>query len=115
VDARSTPPRIAAVLVADQRIEYCDMQPPAEVLALFKKRDDGDIMSLELLSIALGLSSFAERIAGRNVEIFSDNTGLQLCLPVASVICICVPLCLLCQVQRVSQEKGRQKNGTTVA
>ena len=75
VDARSTPPRVAAVLVADGRIEYSDMEPGQEVLAQFKSRKDGLIMCLELLSIAFGLSCFGKRIQGRNLELFSDNTG----------------------------------------
>ena len=108
VDARSKPPRVAAVLVADKRIEYCDLEPPAEVLALFKKRDDGDIMSLELLSIALGLSSFAERLAGRNVEIFSDNTGLLLLSLVAGLHVVVFP-CVCCSGAESATRKGSSK------
>ena len=66
-------------------------------MALFKPRNDGDIMSLELLSIAFGpnascflicpslnvfqyvagLCTFEKQLRGRNVEIFSDNTGAE--------------------------------------
>ena len=53
-DARSTPPRVAAVLVDGQEILWCDMQPTDELVQQFVKRADGQIMMLELLAIALG-------------------------------------------------------------
>lgn len=53
-DARSTPPRIAAVLLGEGSIQYADMQPDEQTLDCFKRGGDGQIMSLELLSIALG-------------------------------------------------------------
>lgn len=53
-DARSTPPRVAAVLIGDQRTHYSDWEPTAEVMSCFRKRRDGQIMGLELLSIAFG-------------------------------------------------------------
>jgi len=96
VDARSTPPRVAAVLLIDRKILWSDWAPEPEVLSLFQSRRDGQIMSLELLSIAFGcafcfccvwgasvyacisgLDSFAEHIKGRNVHVHSDNTGAQ--------------------------------------
>ena len=53
-DARSTPPRVAAVCICDGVIQYADTQPKDEVLEQFKVRDDGQIASLEMLAIALG-------------------------------------------------------------
>ena len=54
-DARSVPPRIAAVLCEKgQPTQWADMQPSEKVLACFRKGGDKQIMSLELLSIALG-------------------------------------------------------------
>jgi len=74
-DARSTPPRVAAVLVRcvrrfgatyvsvygdklraarDGRTTYCDMEPPSKLMDSFMVRGDNQIMSLEILSIALG-------------------------------------------------------------
>ena len=53
-DARSTPPRVAAVLIAGRDIFYSDMQPSTAVMSNFHARDDNQIMSLELLSIAFG-------------------------------------------------------------
>ena len=43
----------------------------------FRSRGDNQIMSLELLSIAYGISSFEEVLKGRNIVIFSDNTGAE--------------------------------------
>ena len=76
-DARSTPPRVAAVLYKDRKFAYCDIEPPAEILYSFMKREDNQITSLEILSIALGISTFAKEIAGRNLIIWSDNTGAE--------------------------------------
>ena len=75
-DARSTPPRVAAVcstitrpilsqqlricariaqvLFIDGGTFYCDMPVPEHLLACFGERSDGQIMGLEILSIALG-------------------------------------------------------------
>ena len=94
-DARSVPPRLGAVLFMDGQVFYCDAPPPEGVMACFKAREDGQIMGLEILSIALGMfryvhrmvgcvyavvpgiSSFADLIRGRNVVIWSDNTGAE--------------------------------------
>ena len=53
-DARSTPPRVAAVVIADGHFHYCDAEPQAHVLAQFAARNDGQITSLEMLAIAYG-------------------------------------------------------------
>ena len=59
-DARSTPPQVAAVLMRrGEQTLYCDLAPSAELMAFFRERGDGQIMSLELLSIALGTPPFA--------------------------------------------------------
>ena len=47
------------------------------ILNSFMKRGDNQITSLEILSIALGISTFAKEIAGRNLIIWSDNTGAE--------------------------------------
>ena len=76
-DARSTPPRVAAILFRDGQISFCDMQPDAKQLSYFTKRGDNQIMSLELLSIALGISTWSNQIEGRDLVIWSDNTGAE--------------------------------------
>lgn len=78
VDARSTPPRIAAVLILPTgEVRYCDMAPSESILQQFKARSDGKILALEILAIALGLSTFASLLRGLTVRIFSDNTGAE--------------------------------------
>ena len=76
-DARSTPPRIAAVIIVDGCTFYCDCAPPAEAMAHFSERRDGQIMGLELLALALALSSFKQMIAGRRIVLWSDNVGAE--------------------------------------
>ena len=76
-DARGQPPRLAAVLVGNGRILYTDMEPAAGVLAFFKKRADNQIMGLELLALALGLSTFAAQCTSQRVRVFSDNVGAE--------------------------------------
>ena len=97
-DARSSPPRIAAVVCwsaggwivspvglcwpdggacSDGQIDYCDMEPAASTMQLFQSRRDNQITSLEILSIALGVSTFEATLSGREVLIFSDNKGAE--------------------------------------
>lgn len=53
-DARSTPPRVAAVLMMDGDVFYSDAAPPECILSSFRYREDNQITSLEILSIAFG-------------------------------------------------------------
>ncbi len=53
-DARSVPPRVAAVLFIDRKRFYSDWQPDEEVMQSFRRRNDNQIMALELLSVAFG-------------------------------------------------------------
>ena len=73
-DARSTPPRVAAVrslrlpwslldecarplwqvCVYDGKIQYSDMEPSAAVMQQFQRRGDNQIASLEMLAVAFG-------------------------------------------------------------
>ena len=46
-------------------------------MQFFRKRGDGQITSLEILAIALGVSTFANSIAGRRLNVFSDNKGAE--------------------------------------
>lgn len=58
-DARSTPPRVAAVCICEGKVFYSDMQPSEATLAQFKVRGDNQIASLELLAIAFGQTCYA--------------------------------------------------------
>ena len=69
-DASSSPPWLASVLIIDGHTQYCDLGPTQEQLAFFTTRRDTQICGLELLSIALGLSTFSEQLKGRKVYIF---------------------------------------------
>ena len=77
VDARSTPARCAAVLVKGAKILYTDGAPSEGIMKQFTKRGDGQIMTLEILAIAVGLSTFAEEIMGERLFIYSDNVGAE--------------------------------------
>lgn len=76
-DASGDPPHIGAVLMSDKACAWTHMEVPKHVLSCFKSRHDNQIMGLELLSIALGISTFAASIAGKRVIIHSDNTGSE--------------------------------------
>ena len=79
-DARGTPPRLAAVLFADNGIEYTDLATPPELLALFDARADAQIMGQELLAVALGLCTVAHKLRGRCARVWTDNKGGECCL-----------------------------------
>ncbi len=67
VDAASTPARCAEILFINRRVWYTDLAPPKSLVALFKRRRDKQITTLEILAIALGLS----------IIIHSDNVGAE--------------------------------------
>ena len=77
VDARSTPARCAAVLVKGKKVMYTDGAPSDRIMQQFRQRRDGQIMTLEILAIAIGLSTFADEIKGERLFIFSDNVGAE--------------------------------------
>ena len=56
---------------------YTNCAPPPEILDFLCNRTDHQIMALELVSIALGLSTFEHECAGRKVIIHSDNKGAE--------------------------------------
>lgn len=64
-------------LVCSDRYHYCDMEPPADLMSFFKRRGDKQITSLEILAIALGISTFGHMIANRRLIVFSDNKGAE--------------------------------------
>ena len=76
-DARSTPARLAVVLLHDKRVWYSDLAPPERLLETLRTRGDGQIMSLEILAIAFGMSTMQHLIAGQSVRVYSDNVGAE--------------------------------------
>lgn len=69
--------RCAAVLFDGEQILYTDGQPAPEIFERFSKRSDNQITTLEVLAIAVGLSTFGEMLENRRVIIFSDNIGAE--------------------------------------
>ena len=69
--------RCAAVLFAGDQILYTDGQPASGIMERFTKRSDNQITTLEVLAIAVGLSTFGELLENRRVLIFSDNVGAE--------------------------------------
>ena len=97
-DARGAPAHIAAVLFIGDRVLYTDMAVPRYALGRLYQRKDQQIMASEMLSIGLGLATFAHAISGRrgacsrasrispravgvprrrNLRVWSDNTGAE--------------------------------------
>ena len=77
-DARSSPPRLAAVLVDKQGCcSFTDWQPDASLLGIYAQESAGDknILILELLAIILSLSTFSHVLSTNNVKIWTDNVG----------------------------------------
>ena len=92
VDARSTPPRCAAVLFVDGKCLYTDGEPLEKYMSWLKKRGDNQIMTLEIMGIAVGMATFLAELRGRKVRIFCDNTAAEVCTYIVAraglVLCI---------------------------
>ena len=71
-DASSCPAHLGAVLIVDKKFFWTHADPPPEVISQFTRRGDNQIMGLELLAITLGLCTFREQVAGRNVIVHCD-------------------------------------------
>ncbi|CAK0879802.1 unnamed protein product [Prorocentrum cordatum] len=56
------------------------MRAPASLVTAFERRRDNQIQGLELLSIALGMCTFAGELQGCDLHVYSDNTGAEACL-----------------------------------
>jgi hypothetical protein len=74
-DARGEPARMAAVLFVEGEIFYTSWAPSEKLRATLSERRDKQIMAWELLAIALGISTFREKLVGRRVRIWCDNVG----------------------------------------
>ena len=85
-DASGYPPHMGAVLITGERCCFTHCAVSQQTLEAFRHRRDNQIMGLELLSISLGLCTFADLIRGRSVVIHSDNTGAEVC----KLMCVCM-------------------------
>jgi hypothetical protein len=79
-DARGQPPHLGAVLVSSTACSWTHLRPNDSAIDLFRSRKDNQIMGLELLSIALGIHTFAYEIKERRIIIHSDNRGSELAI-----------------------------------
>ena len=62
-----SPARIAAIAWVDGQVLYTDCEPPVAIVGRWVERQDQQIMGLELLSIALALSTFERYCKKRKV------------------------------------------------
>jgi len=75
-DAASTPPKLAAVLFDGQsRPEFTRMDVEKRLMHKFEDRKDNQIMGLEILAIILGIETFKEKMRGKLLRIWTDNSG----------------------------------------
>ena len=79
-DARGQPPHLGAVLVSNTSCLWTHHRPHNDTIDLFRSRKDHQIMGLELLSISLGIHTFADEIKNQRLVIHSDNRGSELAM-----------------------------------
>jgi len=75
-DARGEPPRVSAVLFDGESVSTCDIEPPAALFKSWARREHNQIMSLEILSSSLGISSLAKKLRDRDVIVCNGRTTL---------------------------------------
>ena len=107
-DASGRPAHLGAVLFDDENCYVTHHAPPTELVDRFRHRRDNQIMGLELLSISLGLCTFAHLVRGRKVIVHSDNTGSE-----ASFECVHVLFCDGCKLAVLVQAAIRR--GTAIS
>ena len=86
-DARGSPAHVGAVLVVDGACYWTHSRVPRHLMSRFRRREDQQIMGLELLGIALGLTTFAPRLKQRKLVIHCDNTGAEVREPLPHSAC----------------------------
>jgi hypothetical protein len=74
-DARSTPPRMGAVMLKDGQLYYADAEPDPAAIERLVKRNDQQIMALEMLAGFFGVSTFARTLKGSCIHLWIDNTS----------------------------------------
>ena len=86
---RVTVYRCAAVLYLDGKTMFCDGPPAPSIMERFRSRADNQITSLEILAIAVGLSTFRKELHGRKVLVYSDNTGAEVKTSQVQCVAMC--------------------------
>ena len=113
VDARGSPFRCAAVLFTQNGCMYTDGKPSNAIVSNLQQRHDDQIMAMEALAIALGLSTFAPELHKRKVIVYSDNTAAEVIL--FSSKCFIETCCVQSLVvSRQPQEEVLRDHGITV-
>ena len=104
--------RCAAVLHIDGKTMFCDGPPAQSIMEGFRNRADNQITSLEILAIAVGLSTFRKELCGRNVLVYSDNTGAEAIISqFSAVLRMCCSL-LACRVTGCRKKRSRKSMGS---
>jgi len=93
------------VLFIDDGVYYSDGEPARAIMDEFAKRSDNQITTLEILAVAVGLSTFTGLLTGRRVVVWTDNKGAEV------RVCICAGLTL--SMRHVGQ--GSVKKGASSA
>lgn len=81
VGAAGSPARIAAIAWVDGQVLYTDCEPPWAIVGRWAERADQQIMGLELLSIALALSTFERCCKKRKVTCVASGVNFYACTP----------------------------------
>ena len=74
-DASGSPPVIAAVLVENGKVMFCEAHVPSEIYNRFLTRNDDQIMALELYASLFGLENCQHQVGNSNLTIWTDNAG----------------------------------------
>ena len=93
-DASGKEAHMGAVLSLDGACYWTHDGVTAQQMKHFRRRGDKQILGLELLGIALGLSTFAELLAGRRVVIHCDNSGAEARSVNLLFGCVCICVCV---------------------
>jgi len=86
-DASAEPAHVAAVLFTNDGTVFSDWQPTEEFMEIFTPRSDHQIMGLEMVAIALGISTFKDYLRDKHVMLFSDNVGAEGAIKKGSAKC----------------------------
>ena len=76
-DASGNKGYMGAVLLIDGQCPWTHAPLESRFMQHFRRRRDKQILGLELAAIGLGLSTFAEELAGRSIIAHCDNSGAE--------------------------------------
>ena len=73
-DAQGNPQHLGAVVAVKGKWFWTHASPPPEIMAGFRRREDNQIMGLELLAASLALSTFEHLLQNMRVVLHCDNS-----------------------------------------